>query len=216
MLILITNRKELGHRLTRLLFDNGVYLYQCPTDTGLFFCHAKDTGGVLLDYTSDPRRGNGILEELQKCYPEMPIAVLCTRKKAPSAKVRRLIYEEECPDLESEALDFCFTECGWCRDPISTFYLTVSKSPANTVYMGYRLKLSPKETEILRFLFYRWPRTTPIDDICRLTAPLSPAKMSTVTVQIRNINLRAARIDSRPLIVNEYGKGYRLRDGIVV
>ncbi|MBQ9132504.1 MAG: helix-turn-helix domain-containing protein [Clostridia bacterium] len=216
MLILITDRKELGHRLTRLLFDSGVYLYHRPLDTGLFFCHAKDTGGVLLDCVTDPRRSTGILEELQRCYPEMPVALLCKRKKAPPAKVRRLIIEEECPDIDREVLDFCYADCGWKKDPISTFYLTVSKDPADTVYMGYRLKLSPKETEILRFLFYRWPQTTSLEDLRYLISPLSPAKPSTVTVQIRNINLRAANIDSRPLIVNEYGKGYRLRDGIVI
>ena len=48
-----------------------------------------------------------------------------------------------------------------------------------------------------------------------LCYPCEYKSISNLAVQIHEINRHAMKIDPRPLIVNVYGKGYRLRDGIV-
>ena len=113
------------------------------------------------------------------------------------------------------ALDFCITDCNWRRKPLSTFALTVGDVPEATLYMGYRLPLSPKEHTILRCLFYRSPYETSADDLLSLCYPTEPVKRENLTVLIARINRKASLIDPNPLIVNRYGKGYRLRDGIL-
>ena len=89
------------------------------------------------------------------------------------------------------------------------------KGPAETYYMGYPLPLTAREHSILRCLFYRAPYVTSKIDLMELCYPEGTQSLQNIVVQIRQINQKAARIDRRPLIVNVYGKGYRLRDGIL-
>ena len=79
--------------------------------------------------------------------------------------------------------------------------------------MGYPLPLSPRESTILRCLLYRYPHLTPTDELMSLCFPDERINIENLFVHISVINQRAMKIDPRPLIVNTYGKGYRLRDG---
>ena len=217
MLVIITDQRELGNQIGGHLFQKGVYFYQTPLETGLFYCEAKDTGGVILDCTDTSHKGDRLFDALRQRYPEMPIAVLCKRTRhSPPPNANLILWDAEPDTLLPHLENFCFDTCGWQRATLSTAYLTVGKDPSKTAYMGCRLKLAPKENELLRCLLYRSPRLTSAEDLGRLCNPFGSIRASTVTIQIRNINLRAAAIDSRPLIVNEYGKGYRLRDGIIL
>jgi len=82
--------------------------------------------------------------------------------------------------------------------------------------MRYRMPLSPKEHEILRCLFYRWPRATTAEDLLALCYPEGGKAKENVAVQIGRINQRAKSIHPRPLIVFQRNTGYRLRNGIVI
>ena len=77
------------------------------------------------------------------------------------------------------------------------------------------MPLSGTQHTVLRFLLYRAPLITPIDDILELCFPDGNTSVRSLTSLFHVINKRAALIDPRPLIESVYGKGYRLRDGIL-
>ena len=145
----------------------------------------------------------------------MPIAAILSPLAVPDLAVNRLIRLGTNSNLSAEVLDFCRRTCGWSDRALTTYALTVGTSPEENRYMGYPLKLSAREHEILRCLFYRAPYVTTKADLMELCYPEGTQRLDNVTVQIHAINQKAAAIDPRPLVVNVYGKGYRLRDGIL-
>ena len=214
MLLLISDQKEFGNNLVDFLFRSGIYCLLSPLETGEFFCREMDTGGVILDCQPRASQGAGIAlaNTLKGLYPEMPLAVIWEQRRTPPPDIASLVLEpsDENVDLHGELLRFCYETCGWFDHPLSTALLTVGRDPKDTRYLGYRLKLSPTEHEILRFLFYRSPALTSTQALCYLCSPLRPFSKSTLYVLIRRINRRAHEFFPAPLIVNEYGKGYRL------
>ena len=81
-------------------------------------------------------------------------------------------------------------------------------------YMGLSMTLSPSEYRVLHCIFYHSPRPTSTALLTSLLANEGAKNESALGVLIHRINQKAAEVDPRPLIVNEYGKGYRLRNGI--
>ena len=213
MLIVVTDSPKTRAWLLPRLAEHGIYAFLCPFETAAFHCDKKDTGGVLLDCVTALSCGEQLCAELRSKYPEMPIGAVLAPSAIPDLAVNRLIRDHG--DIFDDVLDFCIKSCGWNTARLTTYALTVEDDPDQTVYMGYRFPLTPREHTILRCLFYRAPRVTTADDLltlCFSDAHLSAANLST---HISSINRRARELDPRPLIVNVYGKGYRLRDGIV-
>lgn len=215
MLILVTEHRErYGEILDRLL-ARGIYTFVCPYETAGVLCEKKDTGGVILDCIGSLPRAERLCAELRERYPEMPIAAIVAPAAIPELAVNRLMRTNVPLTVWDDVLDFCIRTCGWQTETLSTFFLLVGDTPDKTRYMGYPLPLTPREHLILRFLFYRAPLVTSRDDLTELCYPTGWQGVQNVVVQIQRINRKAARIDPRPLIVNVYGKGYRLRDGIL-
>ncbi len=215
MLILVTDDARSRAEIRPKLAKHGIYTYVCPFETGEFYCDKKDTGGVLLDCIANLPRAEVLCAALRKRYPDMPICAIVSPISLPNLQVHRLIREDG--DIFEDVLDFCIRNCGWRTERLTTNTLTLEDDPAKTVYMGYKLPLTAREHTILRCLFYRSPRVTSAGDLLSLCfsdagTGLSVANLPT---HIANINRRARELDPRPLIVNVYGKGYRLRDGVV-
>jgi hypothetical protein len=220
MLLLITNRKELGNSLVDLLFEEGIYCLWTPLETGEFFCKEMDTGGVILDCYPQSTQAEGIAlaNTLKGLYPEMPMAILWKQRRTPPPDNVTLLPGppgEDIKEIADEILHFCFEDCKCIRQPFSSSFLTVGKNPEDAYYLRHRLELSPVENEILRFLFYNSPSYTSTRALCYLCSPLHPYSKSTMYVLIRRINRRALKYFPLPLIVNEYGKGYRLRNALL-
>lgn len=72
-----------------------------------------------------------------------------------------------------------------------------------------------KKRNFIRYRFYRAPELTASDDLMSLCYPGEYKRISNLTLPVHEINQRALKFDPRPLIVNMYGKGYRLREGIL-
>lgn len=214
MLILVTDRRAFGESLASRLLQNGIFSLRASHETALFLCEAKDCGGVLLDGRTSPTESEALCRALRERYPELPIALLLPKGYLPASPADRFLREEE-DDLTDTLLDFCHTLCGWHAGEMTTFSLTVGNDPARTRYMGYPLPLSPREHTLLRCLFYRAPHVTSCDDLLSLCYPIDPPSLASLSVTVSAINRRAGAIDPRPLIVNVYGKGYRLRKGIL-
>lgn len=215
MLILITDRRDFGKDLASILTQRGVFTFECPLETGAFYCDQKDTGGVLLDCTADLKEGERLCRHLRKTYPQMPILALVARESIPEIEADMILRDSPLPTLLPDILDFCTRLCGWSEEPLSSYFLTVGERPEEVFYMGYPLRLSPKAFTILRCLFYRHPTLTSTEDLMSLCYPDGRETVGNLAVQIHHINKCAAKIDPRPLVVNEYGKGYKLRDGIL-
>lgn len=214
MLILITEQAELGQGLAARLRDNGVFSFVCPLALGKTLCDEKDTGGVWIDCTADRRSAERLCRALRQSYPELPIAVWAAEKAILDLPADRILRSPDPEALWEDLLDFCFRDCGWEKGPLQTYYLTLGNGPEETYYMGYPLPLSPRGWQILRCLFYRAPELTSSADLLALCYPEGGSARN-LTVQIHHINQAAQKIHPSPLIVNRYGKGYRLRDGIL-
>ena len=215
MLILVTELKDRRVALRQALAERGIYSLACPFETAEFHCREKDTGGVLFDCVGYLARAEILCERIRKLYPEMPIAALLFPTDVPNMEVQRLIRVTEESPLE-EVFDFCIRNCGWSIGPLGTRVLHMENAPSKTIYMGYPLSLSPCEHRLLRCLLYRAPRITGMDDLIALCYPGEHVSLATLQKRISNINRRARDLDPRPLIVNVYGQGYRLRDGILM
>ena len=205
----------MGKQLAADLCAQGIFTFECPPETGAFYCEAKDTGGVILDCIPDLATGEALCGALRKSYPQMPILAIVPNASIPNLEADRILRTTNPNLLLQDILDFCTTLCAWSSKPLSSYFLTVGKTPEETVYMGYPMPLFPRAHRILKCLFYRFPKLTSADDLMSLCYPNGTEQIGNLAVQIRHINQAAAKIDKRPLVINVYGKGYRLRDGIL-
>ncbi len=215
MFIVITNEKKRGAVLCRKLIAHGIFALQCPLELGAFYCREKDTGGVLLDGTDALDEAEALCAALRQEYPELPLAALVTPRQIPSLAADAIWRWKDLPSLLPDLLEFCYRVCGWTPHPLSTYYLQVGAEDSDPLYMGRPLHLSPRERQILHCLFYRSPKPTSASDLMDVCYGDNALTIENLAVQIHRINRRAARIDPRPLIVNRYGVGYQLRDGIL-
>ncbi len=215
MLILITDRRDFGRTLSAHLREGGIFLIQCPTEVALFTCEHYDTGGVVLDASTDLHAAELLCASLRKHYPALPIAVIALPEQIPELEAERVLRDRGVPaDTADEIAAFYRVDCGWNLPVFSVYRLSTGIQPGSAVYMGYPLRLPPAEHMLLRFLFYRISQVTSVQEILTVCFPDGTQSRATVSVHVANINRLAAEIDPRPLIVNVYGKGYRLRDGL--
>ena len=213
MLLIITDREGWTSHLSPRLLENNIYHLCVPSSFGTFVCEREDTGAVILDCVPSLTRGEHICADLKQRYPNMPVAIVASQKAIVNAHTDAVFREENRDMLCENILSFCFAN-GWSKKPLSTFYLRMGEQ--NRVdYMGASFMLSPSEYRILHCIFYHSPRPTSTALLLSLLASEGAKTESALAVLIHRINQKAADIDPRPLIVNEYGKGYRLRDGII-
>ena len=215
MLIIITDRRELGKNLASILTQRGIFAFECPLETGAFYCEKKDTGGVILDCVSNLSKGEQLCRLLRSTYPKLPILALVERHSVPEIEADMILRDQPIKNLLPDLLDFCQRVCEFNADRLSTYFLTVGETPEEVFYMGYPLRLSQKAFTVLRCIFYRHPNLISTEDLMSLCYPDGRETVGNLAVQIHHINKCALAIDPRPLVVNEYGKGYKLRDGIL-
>ena len=213
MLLIITDREGWASHLSPLLLANGIYHLCVPTSYGTFTCKREDTGAVILDCVPSLVRGERICADLRQRYPNIPIALVAPPKAVVNAPADAVLRDESLDTLCENILSLCPAN-GWSSAPLSTFYLRLAP-PDCAEYMGLSLPLSPAEFRILHCIFYHSPRPTSTELLVALLANEAAKSEDSLAVLIHRINQKAAKIDPRPLIVNEYGKGYRLRDGIL-
>lgn len=213
MLLIITDREGWASRLSPILLENGIYHLCVPSSFGTFVCEREDTGAVILDCVPSLSRGEHICEDLKKRYPDMPVAVVAAPTALVNARADAVLRDENFDTLCENIPSLCRAN-GWSLAPLSTYYLRLAP-PDRAEYMGLSLPLSPAEFRILHCIFYHSPRPTSTELLIALLANEGAKSEDALGVLIHRINQKAAEIDPRPLIVNEYGKGYRLRDGII-
>ena len=213
MLLIITDREGWASRLSPFLLERGIYHLCVPHAYGAFTCEREDTGAVILDCVPSLSRGEHLCADLKKRYPELPIALVATPEAIVNAHADAVFRNENFEMLCENILSFCLAS-GWRSAPLSTFYLRLAH-PNKAEYMGQPLSLSPAEFRILHCIFYHSPRPTSTELLVALSALDGAKNEAALAVLIHRINQKAALLDPRPLIVNEYGKGYRLRDGII-
>ena len=213
MLLIITDREGWASRLSPILLENGIYHLCVPMSFGTFSCEREDTGAVILDCVPSLSRGEHICADLKQRYPNMPIAIVASPKSIVNARADAILRDGNLNTLCENILSVCHAN-GWTFAPLSTYYLRLAP-PDCAEYMGLSLSLSPAEFRILHCIFYHSPRPTSTELLVALSAGEGAKNETALAVLIHRINQKAAKIDPRPLIVNEYGKGYRLRDGIL-
>ena len=213
MLLIITDREGWISHLSPILLENGIYHLCVPLSFGTFVCEREDTGAVILDCVPSLSRSEHICADLKKRYPNMPVAVVAAQKAIVNAHADAVLRDGNLDMLCENILSLCQAN-GWSSAPLSTYYLRLS-APDRAEYMGFSFPLSPAEFRILHCIFYHSPRPTSTELLVALSANEGAKNEDSLAVLIHRINQKAALIDPRPLIINEYGKGYRLRDGIV-
>lgn len=213
MLLILTDREGWVSHLSPILLENGIYHLCVSMAYGTFTCEREDTGAVILDCVPSLSRGEHICADLKRRYPDMPVAIVASPESVVNAHADAVLRDENLDTLCENILSLCRAN-GWSATPLSTYYLRLTP-PDRAEYMGLMLPLSPAEFRILHCIFYHSPRPTSTELLIALLANEGAKSEDALAVLIHRINQKAAEIDPRPLIVNEYGKGYRLRDGIL-
>ncbi len=213
MLLIITNREGWASHLSPRLLENNVYHLCVPFSFGTFVCEREDTGAVILDGVPSLSRAEHVCQDLKRRYPDMPVAIVAAPEAVVNAHADAVLRDGNLDTVCENILSLCQAN-GWSFAPLSTFYLRLTP-PDRAEYMGLPLSLSPAEFRILHCIFYHSPRPTSTELLVALSANEGAKNEASLAVLIHRINQKAAEVDPRPLIVNEYGKGYRLRDGIL-
>lgn len=216
MLVLVTSQKTRRVSLVKSLNEHGVFVFFAYPEEALRKVEEKDTGGVLLDTIGCLGACEQLCAELRERYPQMPIGAIVSRQAIPNLAVNRILREGDGTSVDESALDFCIRNCGYRSQRLSTYCLSMANAPEETLYMGYRMQLSPKEHLILRFLFYRAPAYTSSEDLWELCYPEGNVRQENAAILIGRINRRSREIDGNNLIVHRRNTGYRLRDGIIL
>ncbi len=213
MLLLITDRRHAARAWGTVLLSHGIYHLRASLENAAYLAEQKDIGGVILDCVTDPKRAAALARLLHARYPDLPVCAIRSPREILDIPADRLLCEAD-TDLPFGLLEFCRT-AGWAPLPMEVFDLYVEEEPSKTRYMGYSFPLSSREHTLLCCLFYRSPTPTSSDNLMSLCYPGERKSISNLAVTVRRINQRAQAIDPRPLIVNQYAKGYCLREGIV-
>ncbi len=196
------------------MFGDGVYALCCPHETALFICNKHDIGGVLLDCRDEPKDAEILCRKLRELYPPMPVAALCAKGYVADLPADRIIRDTDERHLDAEITDFARCNCGFRPPHFSTFYLDLSRGYRQVTYMGYPLRLEPRAYALLQVLMYRAPKMASIDELLDLCYR-EGQRVINLGVQIHYINQAAKKIYPRPLIESVWGKGYKIRDGIL-
>ena len=193
----------------------GIFAYYTPLETARFFCDSKDVCGAIVDGVPHLSLAENLVFELRCAYPELPILLIVPQQGLPNASAEIAYYREQDPHgLMVCCMDFVRDQVGWGRS-LSTYTLSIQKDSTDALLLGYPLHLSPRESAILRCLFAFAPKVVTADDLLLLCFPEGTQLVANLSVHISHINRRAAEIGLSPLIVSEYGKGYRLNRAVI-
>ncbi len=217
MICLISERIPQYRNAIDGLIDCGILVYATSPHEAQRVCEKKDTGGIILDLCASGARGETLLEELLLRYPEMPVAVVSAPDMPRNPRVAVLNMPNDRPEESFDVLlQFCTACChAQIHVALSTPLLSLRADPDACYYMGYPLALTAFQYRLLRILLYLYPKVAASEDLlflCGLNPKTGPGKL---TKQITAINRRAAEIHPTPLIVNRYGIGYILRNGLM-
>ena len=213
MLLFLTDRKQIGLTLTRGLTAEGIPVLQTGLETGMYLCRERPTSAVLIDGIPNAEEAVSLCLRLRGECHDLPIALILPEHCVADTVADRVIRRSGPEELMAEVRRFCET-CGW-QPRLSTFTLFLDENPADSALLGYRLPLSPREHQILRFLFFRAPELVSRKELLSVCFPEGSQKAENLTVQINHINRKARMIGGISLIKGVYGKGYKLCDGIV-
>ena len=215
MFLFVSQRKAYSKLILESLTQTGAFLMLAPPATACFYCQKKETGGVILDCVTDPRKSHTLCDRIRKMYPDIPIAAIVSGQAVPDLCADIVIRDTGDPAFLVAQLRIFLTKiCDWTAQKLSTYSLTVHSDPnLPTYYMGSPLHLTTKEHRLLYCLFYRAPRSTTADDLLDLCYH-EPCSITMLNTLIRRINRQASQIHPPTLIIRE-GDTYRLRDGIL-
>ena len=213
MLVVVSEQFAELSALADRLTDRGIFLLHCPIETAEFVCNKYDTGGVLLDLSKRPREGVALFERLRKIYPALPIGVICDKNRFPWMPFDGVIRRSDPETTEREILSFCLHRCQFYVGSVSGKEFCLMRHAM--YYQGQLFPLSTRQHRILRCLAYRSPRTVERGDLLSMCFPTELLTPSDLAVLIHSINERLSKHGQSQLIENVYGKGYRLRDGVL-
>lgn len=213
MLIFLTDRKTAGLELTRRLNDAGLTVLTERTVAAEYLCRERTMGALLIDGIPDPTAANTLCARMRDEYPELPIALILGADAVADTVADCVIRAESATGIAQEVLEFCRAH-GWTPE-LSTFALLLTADPADTRLLGYRMPLSPREHQVLRLIYLRAPETVSRNELLAVCLPEGLQRAENLTVHVNHINTKAKSITGLPLIESVYGKGYRLRAGIV-
>ncbi len=211
MLCLVYDDPARYPRLAELLTAQGILLFACPTDTAVQTCIKKDTGALVADCTVFPRRTKQAVDTLHRMYPEMPIAVVTDNGHFfADCDYHILQAEPNEEQLAYRILQFCYASDFYTGN-LKAYGLHMAQNCNLCTYCGQLLKLTPMQFRILHCLLYLAPKQVSTYDLMQMCCPSKRCTPKSIAVQIFHINEKAAAIfPEHPLILNIYGKGYRL------
>lgn len=214
MLLFLTDRRLAGLSLTRRLAEHGMTVLQESPEVGEYLCRShRVISAVLIDGIPQADSAQRLCAQLRAQYEELPIALLLEKDVIADAAADCIIRCAEPDAIATALLQFC-RSCGW-RAALSTYALSINEDPEQTYLLGYRLPLSPREHQIVRFLFLRAPEIIGQDELMSVCFPEGLQSAANLPVQIHHINRKARAISRLPLVENVYGKGYRLCSDLV-
>ena len=213
MLIFLTDRKHPGLELTRRLTDAGLAVLTERTTAADYLCRERDMGALLVDGIPDSPAATELCRGMRAAYPELPIALILDSGTVADTVADCVIRAQSVSEIAAEVVAFCRNH-GWSPE-LSTYTLFVTDDPGKTRLLGYRMALSPREHQVLRLIYLRAPETVLRSELLSVCFPEGSQRAENLTVHVNRINAKARELSGLPLIESVYGKGYRLRSGIV-
>ncbi len=196
------------------LLKSGVCTRWAKLEAGVCLCERLDTCGVAIDGRRALASAESVIAELQERYPELPIALILPPAITVDIRAARLIRAKAGEEVAEELLTFCRELCNW-RPILSTHALTVGPRAEDCRYLGYPLPTAPRERYILRFLFFRAPKTVSEEELLSVCFPENTQRAANLSVQIARLNRKATEAAGMPIVESVYGRGYRLCGGIL-
>jgi DNA-binding response OmpR family regulator len=202
MFLLISEDRDAALQVCSILSASGFFVYSSPLETALFLCGEKDTGGVAVDCTAFPERAKRLCSALRRRHPSMPIAALIREGSDPSPHADFILQASlSSPDATNAIKEFFTKVCQYQPVPLSTHYLSVAPNERTVQYMGYPIRLSPREHRIPYCLLYRAPQAVSAEELCAFCG--GGLTTEAIRVYVHRINRRAAKItpDAPPVVV---------------
>lgn len=214
MLVVVSEQFSRFSELAEQLTERSIFLLHCPLETAEFICDKHDTGGVLLDLTLRPKEGCALLSRLKERFPELPIAVISSKELPPWLRLDRVVRICDDRNMERNILAFCLSDCHFYIGTICGKQLTVGNKTA--FYKNRPLALTASQYRVLRCLAYRAPHMVETDLLLSMCFPNEMAPPSKLAFLVHGINERARQLELEPPIVSLYGRGYCIREGVIV
>ena len=203
MFLLISENRDAALQVCSILSSRGFFVCCSPFETALFLCEEKDMGGVAVDCTAFPERAKRLCSALRRLHPGMPIAALIRERSDPTPHADLILQATLSSSDTTDALGEFFTKvCQYRPMPLSTHYLRVDPNERTVQYMGYPIRLSPREHRILYCLLYRAPQAVRAEELCAFCG--GGLTTEAIRVYVHRINRHASKIapDAPPVVVS--------------